>query len=142
MQSWKKSDRITLSIENSISSISDILSNCGNSNLEVIIYAKLEAMIMKYCPLKKLVNKDTVCHVCSNKKTYYLKDRNNSLYRLINDNTNHLTHIFYHKNYNLDSDITKLIDIGIKNYRIDFFDENRQVTKNIIRKYKSFLLDK
>lgn len=135
-------NKITLSPEATIEKIEKTVSICGNSNLEVLIYGKIEAMIMKYCPLKELINKDEVCHVCSNNKKYYLRDRNKALYPLIFDNVNHLTHIFYYKNLLLDNDISRLLNAGIRNYRIDFLEENSKEVTNIIKKYKSLLLDK
>ena len=133
--------KIVLSIENTLDKIKYIVENSGNSNLEVIIYGRLEAMIMKYCPLKELVNKEDTCRVCSNGKKYYLKDRNNSLYPLVTDKINHLMHIFYYKNYEFEN-VLELKKIGIKNYQIEFFDEDSKVTTDIIKKYKSILLDK
>ena len=133
--------KIVLSIENTLDKIKYIVENSGNSNLEVIIYGRLEAMIMKYCPLKELVNKEDTCRVCSNGKKYYLKDRNNSLYPLVTDKFNHLMHIFYYKNYEFEN-VLELKKIGIKNYQIEFFDEDSKVTTDIIKKYKSILLDK
>ena len=134
-------NKICLSTENSFDSVKSIVSTCGNSNIEVIIYSRIEAMITKYCLLRKVINKDDICHVCSNNKKYYLKDRNGSLYPIINDNINHLMHIFYYTEFKFDN-INGLKNIGIKNYRIDFLYEDCKETSNIIKKYKSLLLDR
>jgi putative protease len=122
--------RITLSVETDISRIEDIVLSCGNSNLEVIVYGRLEVMIMKYMPLDKLVDKDL------NKK-YSLKDRNGAEFRLVEEDD--LTHIFYYKNYDLEEDIPRLIELGIENYRIELFEENKQETVNLIKKYKAYI---
>ena len=50
-------------------------------------------------------------------------------------------HIFYYKNYEFEN-VLELKKIGIKNYQIEFFDEDSKVTTDIIKKYKSILLDK
>ena len=133
--------KIVLSVENTLDRIKYLVRNSGNNNLEVVVYGRIEAMIMKYCPLKELVNKEEECKVCSNNHKYYLKDRNNSLYPLIQDKFNHLTHIFYYKNYEFDN-IIELKNIGIKYYQIQFFLEDSKVVTDIIKKYKRILLDK
>ena len=132
-------NKITLSPEVSIEKLENTVSICGNNNLEVVVYGKIEAMIMKYCPLKELVNKDKICSICSSNKKYCLKDRNNALYPLTFDNVNHLTHIFYYKNLELGQEIPRLLKMGIKNYRFDFLDEDSKEITNIIKKYKSLL---
>ena len=135
-------NKIALSPEMTIDKLENTIAMCGNDNLEVLIYGKIEAMIMKYCPLKELINKEKICHVCSNNKKYYLKDRNNALYPLLFDSVNHLTHIFYYKNIELDKDLSSLISMGIRNYRLDFLDEDSKEVTNIIKKYKSLLFRK
>ena len=128
---------ITLSVEGNIDNIKNIISKVGNGNLEVIVYGKLEAMIMKYCPLKLLVNDDkTPCNVCRNKKRYELKDRNGERYPMLPENE--LTHIFYYRNLNLIDKIEDLLVLGINRYRIEFFDEDSKEVKNIIKKIKHF----
>lgn len=129
---------ITLSIENSTDEIENIVNKVGNLGLEVLVYGKVEAMIMKYCPLKMLVNHDkTPCNICHNGKKYELKDRNGARYPLIQDKE--LTHIFYYQNNNLENDIRKLKQVPILRYRFEFFDENCQEIHNILKKYKTIL---
>lgn len=129
---------INLSIENSIDEIANIVSKIGNSGLEILVYGKVEAMIMKYCPLKMLVNNDkTSCNVCRNGKIYELKDRNGERYSLIQDKE--LTHIFYYRTLNLENDVKKLKQVGILRYRFEFFDENCQALHDILKKYKTML---
>jgi len=129
---------ITLSIENSINEIANIVSNIGNSGIEVLVYGRVEAMIMKYCPLKMLVNKDKMpCNVCRNGKVYELRDRNGEKYPLLNDKE--LTHIFYYQLLELENDLKKLKQVGILRYRFEFFDEDCQVVRDTIKKYKTIL---
>ena len=106
-------------------------------NIEVIIYGKIELMIMKHCLLNNIVNKDKFpCNVCD--KDYYLVDRNNKKYRIVAKNMT--TKILSYKDelYNSE-DILKLKEMGIKNYRINLFDEDRDKTIGIIEKYKNIL---
>lgn len=131
-------NNITLSVENSIDTIGSIVNNVGNSNIEVIVYGRLEAMIMKYCPLKMLINNDRVpCNVCRNGKKYELVDRNGAHYPLIQDKE--LTHIMYYQKYDIIKDMDKLSKFGILNYRFEFFDENSKEIKEIIEKAKTIL---
>lgn len=105
-----------------------------NKNVEVYIYGKLELMLMKYCPLKYLLNKDKVCSICKNNNKYYLKDRNNYLYRIITNRETDSTILYDYKNINLLNNIEDLNNLGIKNYRIEFLDENKEEVKNILER--------
>ena len=58
-----------------------------NPNLEILVYGKLELMIMKYCPLNALINDGKKpCNLCKSSNEYSLKDRNGKKLRLINNN--------------------------------------------------------
>lgn len=122
--------RITLSIENSIDKIKSIVDTCGNSNLEVIVYGRIEVMIMKYSPFNKFeLNKNN---------SYSLRDRNNEDYRIVEDNG--LTHIFYYKNHIIsDENIEELKKLNIINYRLELFEESKEETVNLIKKYKAII---
>ena len=122
--------RITLSIENDIDKIKSIVDTCGNSNLEVIVYGRIEVMIMKYSPFNKFeLNKNN---------SYSLRDRNNEDYRIIEDNG--LTHIFYYKNHIIsDENIEELKKLNIINYRLELFEESKEETVNLIKKYKAII---
>ncbi len=116
---------ITLSVENNIENLKNLCENIENKEkIELFIYGKPEVMVMKYCPLNMLVNKNNFCNVCKNNHKYYLKDRNDQLYRIINEaEDNHLTHIMYYKNLDLISNIDEYKKMGIENYRIELLDE-------------------
>ena len=120
--------RIVLSIENTIDRIEDIVEASGNSNLEVIVYGRLEAMVTKYDIIDMLTNGE------GNK--YNLKDRNKSLYPIVRKNN--LTHIFYYKNYDIIESIPRLKEIGINNYQISLFDEDKLETVKLIEKIKTY----
>ena len=101
------------------------------SNLELLIYGKIELMIMKYCLLNKLINKSNKCNVCINKKSYKLKDRNGEYYNIINNNC--ITTLLHYKNINLIDNISKYQKLGITNFRIDLFDEKENDIKKILK---------
>ena len=130
--------KVTLSVENTVNDIKNIINTYDKiPNIEVIIYGKIELMIMKHCLLNNLVNKDKFpCNVCD--KDYYLVDRNNKKYRIVAKNIT--TRLLSYKDevYNIE-DIIKLKEIGIKNYRINLFDEDRGKTIEILEKYNDIL---
>lgn len=104
-----------------------------DKDIEVIIYGKMELMIMKYCPLKELLNNCSVCK--NNKNKYYLQDRLGYKYRIIHNNC--LTHIMHYKNIDYISNIKEYINMGINNYRIELLDEAKEEILNIINSIKS-----
>lgn len=132
--------KVTLSYELNLEDIERMMKDYygkykNNPNVEIVIYGKPELMIMKYCPLNKLVNKDNICMVCKNGKKYYLEDRMNEKYRILNDN-NHLTYIMHYKNINLLDEVSYLKSLGINNFRIDLLDETNDEIDNILNMIK------
>ena len=128
---------VTLSVECNINDIKDIMNSYEDlPNVEVFIYGNIELMLMKYCPLNKIVNKEKVCKVCQNNNKYYLKDRNNKFYRLENNRETHSTSILNCNKTDLICDIRKLKEMGITNFRIELLDENYEETKELIERVK------
>ena len=119
--------RITISCELDYDKIKALNTNY---NIELIIYGRVELMLMKYCPLKKLLNHCSVCKDSSNK--YYLESMQGKKYPIIVDN-NHLTHIMHCNNINYIDDINKYINLGIKSYRIELFDETSEEINKITK---------
>lgn len=103
-------------------------------NLEVFIYGRIELMLLKYCPLNLLVNKDSICHVCSNGRRYYLVDRNNYEYPLVHDKLEHVTHLLDNKITNKLNNLNDYIDHGINYFRIELLDETEEEIKNILER--------
>lgn len=128
----KFSSLITLSPELSLSQIKDM--NINGENVEAIVYGKIELMLMKYCPLNYLLNKNKVCSICKNNNKYYLKDRNNQLYQIITNQETHSTSIMHYKNIDLISNIKNLKHYGVNNFRIILLDESYEESKNIIER--------
>lgn len=113
-----KVNLITLSQELSYEQVKDIMKEVYN--VEILVYGKVEVMIMKYCPLK--YNLDH-CGKCSyDKHKYYLVDE--KLRKYFIDNSDCITRIFNYKNTDRIFDIEKYKELNIYNYRIDFLDED------------------
>lgn len=128
----KYSNISTLSIELTDNTINNIMKYNNKINTELVIYTRPELMIMKYCPLKLLVNKDNKCHVCTSNNKYYLVDRNNKEYPIIEDSNIHLTHILNYKVINKINNINYYKNIGINNYRIELYDEDYNTTCKLL----------
>lgn len=136
----KYADLVTLSVECNKDNLNDIMKHYhSNINIEVLIYGNIELMLMKYCPLNKILNKDKVCSICKNNNKYYLKDRNKKLYRIINNRDTHSTTILNTNKTDLIDDISYFKRIGITNYRIELLDEDYNETKKIIERVKEQL---
>ena len=101
-------------------------------NVEVLIYGKLELMIMKYCPINKNVLWNGVCNACFSNK-FYLDDRGNHRFRLLGDN-NHYMRIYDFENVDFLDKVDYLKSIGITNFRIDLLDEDVKEIKTILEK--------
>lgn len=119
---------ITLSPEMSLTDIKNIATY--SNNLEVIVYGTIELMVMNHCIIKT----NDGCHNCKNDK-YYLKNNQNKLFPIITKNCQ--THIMHHEKINLLKNINTLKELGITNFRLEFFDESKEQILNIINQIKS-----
>lgn len=129
--------KVTLSVENDVESLKAMLTAYQNrygyfANVDVIVYGKVDLMIMKYCPLNLLVNKEKTCCVCKNHKKYYLEDRKNEKYRILQKRE--ITHIVHSKNIDLLDKIQWFKKQNITNYTILLLDETEEEIKNILKK--------
>lgn len=121
---------ITLSHELTKEDCKNIVRNYNNPpDLEVILYTRIELMIMKYCPISYSIKHNKTCNLCKN-NNYYLKDRNNKKYPLITNNC--LTTI-------LNSEVTDKIDemkdylnMNITSFRLEFYNEDSNAVEKII----------
>lgn len=110
-------DRVTLSVELDDYKIRDIMKS--NYNVELIIYGRLELMVMKYCLLRECLG---YCNKCGlDQERFYLEDKVMNRYPIVRDNC--LTHIMHYKNINKISKIDDYRKMGISNYRLELFDE-------------------
>lgn len=125
--------KVTLSPELSDEVIEKINYRC--CPVEMIVYGRLDLMFMKYCPLNMLINKDEKrCSLCSKGKQYYLKNKQNERFPIVNEK--HYTHILHHKNRDILDKIPKYKKLGIKCYRIELFDENKDELKELLDRAK------
>ena len=121
--------RITLSVELDEYKIKDI-SKYSNQT-ELIIYGRLELMVMKYCPLKKCLN---YCKNCKNNNDkFYLEDKFGNRSPLIRNNC--LTHIMHHTILDKINDINTYKNMGINHYRLELFDEDQYQVKELINRF-------
>lgn len=102
-------------------------------NVEVMVYGRLEVMLMKYCPVNYFNNKCDKCHLCFNGK-YYLDDRKNNKFRLLGDE-NHNMRVFDCNKVDMISDIGYLKEIGVSNFRIDLLDESVEDIENLLKRF-------
>ena len=104
------------------------------SNTTLFVYGRVELMIMKYCPMNMLINKNNKkCNLCDTNK-YYLKDINDDIYPLVNEK--HLTHILDSKNIDLINDLATYIGYGFRSFRLDLFDEDEFTIKKLVEKVR------
>ena len=120
--------RITLSTEFDKNNI-DIK---DKNDLEMIIYGKIELAISKYCVISNVLNKNKGCKLCRD-NNFYLSDRLNSKYKLINDEYCNSIILSSRPYDNIDL-IEKYIDSGISNFRLNFYDESEDTIINILNK--------
>ena len=119
--------KVTLSVELQDYEIQNIMSKC-NSSLELIIYGRIELMIMKYCPLKELINNCSVCRMNTNK--YYLVNKDKKKYPIIHSNC--YTSIMHYNNMDKIDKINEYMKYGINNYRLELFDEDENGVGRLI----------
>ena len=124
----KNAKYVTLSPEINIDNIK-LLGNINNISL--MIYGRVELMISKYCPMNMIIEQDSKkCNLCT-KNNYALMDKNDNIYPIVNEM--HLTHILDCQNLDLLDNLSDYLDFGIRNFRLDLYDENENEIENIIK---------
>ena len=125
--------KVTLSVELNDCQIRDIMKK--SYPVELIIYGRLELMVMKYCPLKKCLK---YCDKCLNsQEKFYLEDQAGRRYPMIRKNC--LTHIMHFENMNRISKIQDYQKMGIQHFRIEFFEEDALEVEQVISRIKKQL---
>lgn len=119
-------ESITLSPELKDYELASLMSNINNIPVELIIYGRLELMIMKYDLFK--------VHNLNKSKTYYLEDQAKRNYPLIN---NQETILMSSTKINLINNLSKYQKLGINTFRIELFDEDNQTIKKLINELKN-----
>lgn len=126
-------NQVTISPELNDINIKNIMKE--NYNVELIIYGRLELMLMKYCPLKQCLN---YCSNCKNSKDlFYLENTEKERFPIIRNNC--ITRIMHSKNINYIDNINNYIDMSITNYRLELLDETYQELEKIIKEIKIYL---
>lgn len=126
---YKYSNLITLSVELRLNEIENIMKYYNyHKNIEVVIYTLPDLMILKYDLLKK--------NNCNYSSSNYLIDRNKDKYKILYDG---LTHIISPKPINRFNDISKMIDLGVKNFRIELLDETDKEIDILLNKVNSIM---
>ena len=128
--------RIAISPELELTQIRDLIKafeekNNQNPPMEALVYARHEIMAMKHCVISNDSKAHSKCEMCT-KKQYYLVDINRNRYPIITDD--------YCNNYILgqkieSSDISSLKSLGVRHFRIEFFDENAEQCQLIVKSY-------
>lgn len=104
-------------------------------NLGVLIYGKIDYMIMKSCPIAtSLGMKKDHCQLCK-KNQYYLKDHLNVCFPLITSSSC-ITRVLSDKVICLFSKLKELKENNINNFMIDFTIEDNDQIKKVISLYK------
>lgn len=113
--------RVTLSPEVDYNNLDSYIKD----KLELIIYGRIELMLLKANILGNNINKED---------KYYLEDIHNNKYPVIyKDN---LTHILHYKNINYLDNINYYKKIGIKSYRLELYDEDNDKVIELINKIR------
>lgn len=131
---------VGLSIELSETEIKELLASFREKfsdvlNFEMMVYGYYELMISKYCPLQKELKLE--CKNCNSciKDNYYLVDKMGYKF-LITKGEGCYTKILNSKRVHLIKYISKLKELGISRFLLDFSKEDYEETKEIIRLYK------
>ena len=101
------------------------LEKLASDNTEVIVYGRLELMVMNHC----LIKSNDKCPNCKN-NNYYLKNIKSQLYPIISRNCQ--SHILNYEKINIVDKVKYLKEKGIKNFRLEFYDETKEEILKII----------
>lgn len=103
-------------------------------NLELIVYGNKDLMISKYCPVAKNFGYKPNCKLCF-KNQYYLQDRQNGKFALINDGNCNMR-IMDSKPLVLLPYLEDIINSGIHTLRLDFTLEQPKEVEEVIKAYQ------
>lgn len=128
--------RISLSPELDIAKIGDMIKSFKDRNgymppLESLVYACHELMAMQHCIIANAYGKKQHCGLCKNQQ-YYISDIEDNRYPVVTDDkcNNYILNSKYMK-----MDVHALKGMGIRDFRIEFFDEDEKMCKEIVEWY-------
>ena len=100
-------------------------------NINILIFGKIELMIMKHCILKNNISSNQKCNICNNNKRYEIEDRNFKKYRILQNNC-----INTILNYEARDITDKMLKNKGLNYYISLIDINdKKRIRNIIKEW-------
>ncbi len=112
--------------------LGDIARISADTPKEAIVYGKLPLMIMKNCPVRAITGK------CGRGKPYTLKDRMGEEFAFSCDEACHSI-LLNSKNIVMSDKLADIAKAGISRLRLEFFDEDYEKTKAVIKEYKMAL---
>ena len=130
-------EKVSLSIENSFEDNKNIIKeyyerNNTLPNTDVLVFGKVELMVLKHCFLNMFLNDKKTCSVCKEKKKYYFKNQKNNLFPLLNRNCH--TYVLNYQNIDLIEKIKDYQELGINNFTINLLDETEEEIAKILLK--------
>lgn len=132
-------DRITLTPEMNFQELQCLLKQYPSGNpFEVLVYGRIEAMVLNHCILQTNLHSDGICKLCKGNHSYALKDRNGAIYPVVMDE-HHRTHLFYHKILHRLEEVPRYYQEGIRKFRLEFFDETPEEIVNVVKHFKENL---
>jgi len=135
----KGATRICLTPEMKTDELDHLLRKYPHGNpFEWIIYGRLEVMVLQHCILRCNMNHDAICQVCKDHSSFALQDRNGFVYPIQMDE-NHRTHIFHCKNLNLIPDLSQYYAMGLRKFRLEFFDESAAEVRKVVKQVQNEL---
>ena len=77
------------------------------------------------------------CNLCQ-ENVYSLQDRNGANYPIVMDE-NHRTHLYYHSIFDKLEQLSLYYEIGIRKFRLEFFDESEEEIRQVVSQVKKML---
>ena len=115
---------MTLSLELNLEELK-YFKNLKKNPLEILLYGRVIVMTLKNHPLIK-------------EKGYSLEDKKKRQYPIKVDE-NKTVYIYHHEPINKLEEIKEYMELGIRNFRIDFFEEKESEINEVLMKYFSKL---
>ena len=104
----------------------------------MIVYGRLEVMILNHCIVSMNVSHDKICKACREKDSFSLQDSHGNVYPLWMDES-HRTHIFHGE---IRDDILKIktyYQMGIRKFRLEFYEETPNEIIEVVNRVKQEL---
>lgn len=126
-----------LSVELNKDEIKGILKNT-NIKAQYLVYGKTELMVSEYCVIGSVMGgkaKDKNCNGKCRSGYFTIKDRTSVEFPVITDAFCR-SHIYNSVSTNLIPNLDVLKKLGLRNFRMDFVDENYEETLNILKSFE------